>query len=128
MTLTKTADASSVSAGGSDGYTITATNPNSGSVSLNTLTDTLPAGFTYTPGSTTGATTSDPSISSQTLTWGPIVVPGGGTATLHFGVTASTTPGTYTDDAEGTATGFTVVGTGPTAPVTVTSTNSQPVT
>jgi hypothetical protein len=119
VTLTKTADASDVSAGGSDGYTITATNSNAGSVTLTALTDTLGSGFSYQAGTTTGATTTDPSISGQTLTWGPIVVPGGGTATLHFGVTAPSTPGTYNDDAEGTASGFTVVGTGATAPVTV---------
>jgi len=44
---------------------------------------------------------------------------------LHFRVTVSTTPGTYTDDAEGTATGFTVVGTGATAPVRVTPTTTS---
>ncbi len=119
LALTKTADAANVAAGGSDGYTVTAHNPNSGSVTLASLTDTIGAGFSYQPGSTTGATTANPTISGQTLTWGPITVPGGGTASLHFGVTASTTPGTYTDDAEGTATGFTVVGTGAAAPVTV---------
>jgi hypothetical protein len=128
VTLTKAADASSVPAGASDGYTITATNSNAGPVTLATLTDTLGAGFSYQLGTTTGATTADPSISGQTLTWGSIVVPGGGTATLHFAVKAPTTPGTYNDDAEGTATGFTVVGTGAAAPVTVTGASLIPTT
>ncbi len=121
VTLTKTADASSVVAGGSDGYTITATNPNTSAVTLTSLSDTLGAGFSYQSGTTTGATTADPAIGGQTLTWGSIVVPAGGTASVHFGVTASSTPGTYSDDAEGAATGFTVVGTGAAAPVTVTA-------
>ena len=121
VTLTKTADASSVVAGGSDGYTITATNSNTSAVTLTSLSDTLGAGFSYQSGTTTGATTADPSVSGQTLTWGSISVPAGGTASVHFGVTASSTPGTYSDDAEGAASGFTVVGTGAAAPVTVTA-------
>jgi uncharacterized repeat protein (TIGR01451 family) len=121
LTLTKTADAGSVAAGGSDGYTITANNPNAGPVTLTTLTDTLPTGFSYQSGTTSGATTTDPGIVGQQLTWSGIVVPGGGSASVHFGVTASSTAGIYTDDAEGTASGVTIVGTGDTAPVTVTS-------
>ena len=121
LTLAKVADAATVSAGGTDGYAITATNPNAGAVTLAPLSDTLGAGFSfYQTGTTTGATTTDPTVAGQTLSWGSIVVPGGGTASIHFDVTASSTPGTYTDDAEGTATGYTVVGTGASAPVTVT--------
>jgi uncharacterized repeat protein (TIGR01451 family) len=124
LSLDKTADAGSVGAGGTDGYTITATNPNAGAVTLSTLVDTLPAGFTYVPGSTTGATTANPSIAGQDLTWSNISVPGNGTASLHFSVTASSTAGTYTNEASATATDFTVAPTGPTAPVTVTSVSS----
>jgi uncharacterized repeat protein (TIGR01451 family) len=121
LSLDKTADAGSVAAGGTDGYTITASNPNAGAVTLSTLVDTLPAGFAYVPGSTTGATTANPSIAGQDLTWSNISVPGSGTATLHFSVTAPSTAGTYTNEASGTATDFTVAPTGPTAPVIVTS-------
>jgi uncharacterized repeat protein (TIGR01451 family) len=121
ITLAKTADSSTVAAGGTDGYTITATNPNTTAVTLATLTDTLGAGFTYQPGTTTGVTTTNPTVSGQTLTWDNIVVPASGSASLHFDVTAPSTAGTYDDDAEGTASGYTVAGTGATAPVTVTS-------
>ena len=127
LATTKAADSGSVGQGGSDGYTITISNPNTSSVSLDTITDTLPAGFSYTNGSSTGATTSNPSINAQTLTWsGPINVPaasGGaaGTVSLHFNVTASTTAGDYFNNAGGSATGFTVVPTGDTAKVTVTA-------
>jgi len=117
---TKTADAANATAGGADGYTITISNPNTAAATLNSITDTLPAGFTYTPGSSTGATTADPTIAASTLTWaGPIAVPPGGTAVLHFGVTVSSTPGTYTNQATADAGADTVAGTGPTAPVTV---------
>jgi len=120
LLTTKTADAANATAGGADGYTITISNPNGAAATLNSITDTLPAGFTYTPGSSTGATTADPTISASTLTWaGPIAVPPGGTAVLHFGVTVSSTPGTYLNQATADAGADTVAGTGPTAPITV---------
>jgi uncharacterized repeat protein (TIGR01451 family) len=120
LTTTKTADAANASAGGADGYTITISNPNTAASTLNSITDTLPAGFTYTPGSSTGATTADPTVAASTLTWaGPIAVPPGGTAVLHFGVTVSSTAGTYTNQATADGGADTVVGTGPTAPITV---------
>jgi uncharacterized repeat protein (TIGR01451 family) len=127
LTITKTADSSTVAGGASDGYTISVENPNTAPVTLATLTDTLGSGFTYQTGTTTGATTSDPGISGQTLTWDNVAIPASATGTVHFDVTAPSTPGTYYDDAEGTASGYTVVGTGATAPVTVTGT-SKPAT
>ena len=126
LTITKTADAASVPAGGTDGYTITVTNNNVSAVTLGALTDTIGAGFSYRAGSTSGATTADPAISGQTLTWSGIAVPAGGTATVHFGVTVAAEPGTYTDEAGGTAEGYTVVGTGPVAPVAVTPVVTPP--
>jgi uncharacterized repeat protein (TIGR01451 family) len=119
--LTKTAATSEVTAGAGDSYTITVTNPTGGDVSIASLTDHLPDGFHYIAGTSSGATTTDPTVSGQDVTWtGPFSVPAGGTATLTFAVTASTTPGTYTNSVDGTADGQIVTGTGPTAPVTVT--------
>jgi uncharacterized repeat protein (TIGR01451 family) len=118
--MSKTADAASATAGGADGYTITVSNPNGAAATLNSISDTLPAGFTYTAGSTTGATTADPTIAAQTLTWaGPIAVAAGGTAQLHFGVTVSSVAGTYTNSATADGGADTVAGTGPTAPITI---------
>jgi uncharacterized repeat protein (TIGR01451 family) len=130
LTTTKTADASSAQAGAADGYTITISNPNDTAVSLSSITDELPAGFTYTAGSTTGATTSDPSISGSDLTWsGPFSVSAGGSVSLHFGVTVALTADTYFNQAGGSADPFTVTPTGPTAPVTVTAGGGpQPIT
>jgi uncharacterized repeat protein (TIGR01451 family) len=122
LTTTKTADQSGVSASSRDGYTITLVNPNSSGVQVTSISDTLPAGFAYAPGSTTGATTSNPTISGQTLTWtGPFADPAAGSLSVHFDVTASSTPGTYFNNATADAAGFSVVPTGDTAPVTVTA-------
>src|SRR5437867_3379420 len=120
LSTTKTADASAVTAGGTDGYTITIHNPDASSVVVNSVTDTLPAGFAYVANSTTGATTTNPTISGQTLTWnGSFSAPAGGDVTLHFNVTASSTPGTYFNNAGGDAGTVAVVSTGDTAPITV---------
>jgi uncharacterized repeat protein (TIGR01451 family) len=117
--VTKTADAASVAAGASDGYTITVNNPGA-DATLNSITDTLPSGFTYTAGSTTGATTADPAIAGQVLTWtGPFPVAAGSSVTLHFGVTVSSVGGTYTNQVTADAGAAGIADSGPTAPITV---------
>jgi len=123
LATSKTADSPTSPAGSQDGYTITISNPNPNAVTLNSITDTLPAGFSYVAGSTTGVTTSDPSVSGQSLTWGgPFTVPANGSVSLHFLVTVASTPGTYFNEAGGdAANGYTVLTTGPTAPITVTA-------
>jgi len=127
LSMTKTADQGTVAPSASDGYTITVSNHNPSVASLTSITDTLPAGFAYTAGSTTGATTNNPTVSGQTLTWtGSFQVPASsagnnGTISLHFGVRVSATPGTYTNTASGTADGLPVTGTGATAAITVTA-------
>ena len=121
LTTTKTAAIPSVTAGRSDSYTITIANPNTSPATLASINDTLPAGFTYAAGSTTGATTTDPGVAGQVLTWtGPFSVPASGSITLTFGVTVSTVPGTYTNQAGAAGQSpYVVIGTGQTAPVTV---------
>jgi uncharacterized repeat protein (TIGR01451 family)/uncharacterized repeat protein (TIGR02543 family) len=122
LTTSKVADSSTSNAGGSNGYTITIHNPNTTAVSLSDMTDTLPAGFTYTAGSSSGATTADPSIAGQDLTWaGPFSVGPSGDISIHFNVTVSSTPGDYFNNAGGDASGFTVAPSGDTAKVTVAS-------
>jgi len=128
LSTTKTADSSTVAAGGTDGYTITIHNPNASPVVVSSVTDTLPAGFAYVAGSTTGATTANPTISGQSLTWdGSFSTPAGGDVSLHFNVTVSTTPGTYFNNAGGDAGAVAVVATGDTAPITVEE-GDQPIT
>jgi uncharacterized repeat protein (TIGR01451 family) len=122
LTTTKAANAPTSAPGAVNGYTIHISNPNAGSITISAITDLLPAGFAFVAGSSSGVTTSDPTVSAQTLTWsGPFNLAAASTLTLQFAVTVSTTPGTYLNDATGTAEGVAVTGTGPTAPITVTA-------
>ena len=64
----------------------------------------LPAGFTYTPGSTTGATTNDPTVSifsgAQFLQWNQnLLVPAGGAITIAIAARTSSVVGDH--DASG---------------------------
>ncbi len=130
-TVSKTADSPSSAPGGSNGYTIAVTNPNDVAVDLDTITDTLPSGFAYVPGSTTGDVTDDPGVAGQVLTWQSIegslvTIPAEGSISLHFGVTIAETPGEYFNEAGATASGFAIQTTGPTASITVTEPEPPP--
>lgn len=127
VTFAKTADAATSEVSATNGYTITVSNAGTVPQTLSSITDTLPAGFTYIAGSSTGATTTDPAIAGAALTWsGTFVVPaatagGPGTLALHFGVTVSAQAGTYTNSVTGAGTGVAVVEAINTAPITVTA-------
>ena len=119
LVVSKTADVGTVNAGASDGYTITVSNPNAGAITVSSIADTLPTGFTYTPGTSTGLTTTDPGIVGQVLTWtGSFSIAGSGSGALHFNVTVSSTAGTYFNNATA-ASSVDVVPSGDTAPITV---------
>ena len=121
LSAAKTADSPTTVAGGSNGYTITISNPTASPTTVDSISDVLPSGFSYTPASTTGTTTADPAVSGQTLTWtGPFTVPASGSIALHFGVTVSSVPGDYFNNAGATASVGSISPTGPTAKVTVT--------
>ncbi|MBV9665009.1 MAG: DUF11 domain-containing protein [Actinobacteria bacterium] len=110
-----------------DGYTISVINPTATPIKLATITDNLPAGFSYVPNSTTGVTTTEPVISNNgsTLTWkepkGKVyTVPAFDSISLHFNVYVPQAPtcGTFYNDAS--ASGDTPVAPAVhTAPVTV---------
>lgn len=131
LTLAKTASVNEVDAGGQFTYTITISNPNTDAKTVSSITDSLPAGFTYRDGTSSGVTTGNPTTSGQALTWsGTFSVPAStngvpGTITLTFGVTASQDSGTYTNavDAAGPG-GLTVIGISGVAPVKVDSTTT----
>ena len=75
VSMDKSVDDSTVGPGDEVTYTIEITNVGTTDAVLSTITDTLPSGFTYVPGSTTGITTSDPDGNG---TWeGPVHCPGG---------------------------------------------------
>lgn len=120
LSIAKSATPSSVLAGGTVAYTITLSTTSGSAVPVTQVTDTLPAGFIYQAGTTSGLTTSDPGIAGQTLTWnGAWSIPAGGSTTLTFNATASTTDGTYDNSATYTPTGYPVQSISNTAPVTV---------
>ena len=78
--------------GDHDAYTITISNPNVQDATLDTITDDLPSGFSYTRlQHLDGNAIADPSGSRERkLTWnGPFTVPGGGSTALHFSVQIS---------------------------------------
>jgi uncharacterized repeat protein (TIGR01451 family) len=101
-------------------YTIAINNSGNAPVTLNTITDTLPPGFSYVTGSSSVLTTADPAVLGQELTWnGPFSLPANGSGVLTFSATASATPGDYLNNAGATAGNIPVTPTGPTAKVTV---------
>ncbi|MEO8461351.1 MAG: hypothetical protein ABI451_12545, partial [Dokdonella sp.] len=114
------ADQASVVAGAGNGYTITISNHTPHQTLLNSISDSLPAGFAYVPGSSNGATSTDPVIAGQDLTWaGPLVMEPQETVSLHFGVTAASASGVYRNRATADAGNWTVAESGLTAPVAV---------
>ena len=89
-----------------NGYTLAAFNPTPLTVTVSIITDSLSAGFTYQPNSTTGATTAEPNIvtafdGQQTLRWtGTYTLAPSNSITLGFGVLVSPTNyGTYSNTA-----------------------------
>jgi len=125
LVVTKTADSATALPGDSDGYTITVSNPNADSKMLDSITDTLPDGFVYVANSSTDATTSNPSVAGQMLTWaGPFTLPANSDVTLHFSVKVATSPGTYYNQATVSSWGNSVIPTGQTAPVTINVVNA----
>lgn len=103
-------------------YTVTMLNRDDESENLLKLYDELPSGFSYIPGSTTGATTEDPSISGQVLTWNlvpeDIQLQPNESAVVSFTAQASLDQGTYCNEAW-VEPGDKLTSSGKTAPVLV---------
>ncbi|MCB0976030.1 MAG: isopeptide-forming domain-containing fimbrial protein [Acidimicrobiales bacterium] len=126
LRVSKTVTPGSVQAGGDVVYTIKIDNPGA-AATLTSISDDLPAGFTYLPDTTTGALTSEPTVNGQTVTWtGSVPIASGASATLSFGVhvDASVPAGTYLNSADATGDGLTVIGADGVAPVQVTGTTT----
>ncbi|MEX0750717.1 MAG: hypothetical protein WD359_07890, partial [Dehalococcoidia bacterium] len=120
LTMTKTADSTQSDAGGTNGYTIEVHNSNAFAVRLDSIEDTLPTGFTYVPGSSVGAYAFDPSVSKTSIGWfDRATIPAGDSVSQSFDVGVGITPGTFTNDATGTARGVEVQGVIGAAPVDV---------
>src|SRR5213078_4587693 len=81
-------------------YTFALHNPNVLPVTSSSMSLVLPAGFRYVPGSTTGATTDDPTQSGRTLLWSfSHAVAAHGIARLHIVVRAARRLGSYRSSA-----------------------------
>jgi len=98
LTLLSRADQSSTPAGGENGLLVQVANHSSGPAVIESLGDTLPPGFRYVPGTSTGTYSTDPQISGQTLTWtGRRNVGVGSAAGVHYGIAVGTAAGTFAD-------------------------------
>lgn len=115
-------------------YILTLANTSTKTLSVDLVTDVLPAGTTYVAGSSTyqGTSIADPNNASDNLTWsGPFTVTGGARATLTYQIQATSvtsTPTDYTNSATGRV-GATVIDTTldttDTAPATATASVSN---
>ena len=124
LSMSLTADAASVPVNTNAGFTITVTNPNTTAVTLSSISDTLPATFSYVSGSSSGLTSANPAQGAgNVLTWnGPLTVPGSGSATLHYSANVGGTTGNFTSSASATNdSGYTIAPTGPDGAETVTN-------
>lgn len=129
LSMSLTADVDSVPVNTNAGFTITVTNPNTTAVTLSSISDTLPASFTYVLNSSSGLTSANPvQGAGNVLTWnGPLTVPGSGNATLHYSANVGTTTGTFTSSASATNdNGYTIAPTGPDGSETVTNSTVTP--
>lgn len=121
MSITKTVTPDVAVAGGNVTYTVTLTNNSSGQTAHTTrFVDVLPSGFSYVTGTTTGAFTSNPSITGGvTLTWNVVLtVAYGSPVSFSFQATTSTAWGQYYNDIGADGSDFATVATGPTAAAT----------
>lgn len=120
--LFKWADDWNVQVGQRTGYNIYAyNNQDRKTATVTEIIDTLPAGFSYLAGSTSGDITKDPVVEGRKLIWrGKFKVEPGYTFGFHFEVRASRHPGWYSNVADVVVNKpFTGEGTGQTATILV---------
>jgi uncharacterized repeat protein (TIGR01451 family) len=116
MSISKTHDGTPIDPGDTVQYTIKIKNTGTLSGSMTSVVDDLPSGFTYLAGSSSGLTTSDPSISGSQLTWsGSWSLGGPDSINLVFSAIASLSPGIYTNTASVSGSNFETKTTGATA-------------
>jgi PKD repeat protein len=110
-----------------DAYQATVRNAGSGDVVLESISVTLPEGFSYVAGSSRGATTADPVVDGRTLRWtGRVIVPEGGRAGVHLRVTAGKTAGRFLASTTADARGVPLTPSGAGAPIVVSARPAVP--
>lgn len=85
-------------------FTILITSADSGEADGVVITDTLPSGFDYQFGSTSGATTLDPMIIGQSLVWGSFTISSNVGLTLTFKSISASSAGIYTNSVSASST------------------------
>ncbi|HXS78019.1 MAG TPA: FG-GAP-like repeat-containing protein [Terracidiphilus sp.] len=103
-TIQKLASVSVLPNGGPVTYTLQAQNAGSAAVTLDSFVDTLPAGVSYVPGTSTlnGSSIADPAASGGSLTWSNLfIVPANSSVSLAFQAIVPNSPGVYTNSATG---------------------------
>jgi len=127
LTISATASPEHVGPHGEVTYQLTVSNSGNAPTVLTSLTDTLPDGFDYLPGTTTGISTAEPQVAGSQVAWPLAVpVPAQSDVTLRFHATAAQDPGTYLDQVSGTAATVEVVDATDTAAVTVDPLDATP--
>ena len=121
VTLSKWADEWNTPVGGTNGYTINGYNYTGKPAVLTELVDTLPEGFTYLNGSTSGEILRDPIVDGRKLRWRKqITVRPWSGFSIHFEVRVSNRPGVYRNVIDGKVRPPALVfGSGPTAQIVV---------
>ena len=128
LVATAAADEPESVAGTRNGYSVAIANSGPGPTVIQSVELTLPPGFEYVSGSTTGDTASEPSIAGRKLTWnGPFTVDLGERAELHLEVDVAEEVGDYLAEATAAAGGFAITPTGPTAAIKVVRPQRPPV-
>lgn len=103
ITITKTPLSQTVGTGGTVSFTLRVRNDSGRDISGIRVFDDLPSGFSYNTGSTTGSTTSNPSVSGNTLSWPGFSLSSGSEWSISFRTNAASSAGTYTNQARATA-------------------------
>ncbi|MCF7833635.1 MAG: DUF11 domain-containing protein, partial [Candidatus Marinimicrobia bacterium] len=120
ISITKTVNYSTVDPGDTIQYTIKIVNDGNLNGNLTSVVDDLPSGYSYLNNSSSGLTTSNPSINGSQLTWsGTWSLSGPDSIDLVFSAISSTTPGTYTNSASVSGGNFDTKSTGATAEVMI---------
>lgn len=120
VSITCNTTTANVEPGSQVDYSLSVINSNRSWVLITGIAVLLPDGFTYISGSTSGSTSSNPSISNQELDWNVwSFLRNKSSFTINFSAEASSEAGTYTVYAAVVGYGFSQVTVGPTAEVTV---------
>lgn len=110
----------SVDTGGTLTYTLTVNNTGTATANLTSITDTLPASFSFTSGSVSGDISTNPSVSSNKLVWnGTWSIDAGDSLVFQFDATAGMLRGTFTSVFYTAGSNFSTVSSGHDAAVKV---------